>query len=110
RIDIRPTAGDSGYKANIRYNLPEPAENIRDHNIIIIYLLGGLLSSFYSIRFGLIVGISGGVLSSDIDIRLGDIMESVTRRSILADRDIKPPPKEDSRVIEFISNIYIKTL
>ncbi|KAJ5356070.1 hypothetical protein N7517_010679 [Penicillium concentricum] len=50
--------------------------NIRDHNIVITCLLSGLLSSFYSIRFGLMVGIGGGVPSSSADIRLGDIIVS----------------------------------
>jgi hypothetical protein len=35
-----------------------------------------LLSSFHSIRFGLMVGIGGGVPSSHADIRLGDIVVS----------------------------------
>jgi hypothetical protein len=35
-----------------------------------------LLSSFYAISFGFMVGIGGGVLSSRADIRLGDIVVS----------------------------------
>lgn len=35
-----------------------------------------LLSSFHSIRFGLMVGIGGGVPNRDADIRLGDIVVS----------------------------------
>jgi nucleoside phosphorylase len=63
--------------------------NIGDHNIVVTYLPSGvysnisaitvamqLLSSFRSIRFGLIVGIGGGVPSSNADIRLGDIVVS----------------------------------
>jgi nucleoside phosphorylase len=62
---------------------------IGEHNIVIACLPGGaygnvsaatvamqLLSSFHSIRFGLMVGIGGGVLSSNADIRLGDIVVS----------------------------------
>ncbi|KAJ5335777.1 uncharacterized protein N7506_005713 [Penicillium brevicompactum] len=61
--------------------------NIGDHNIVIASLPSGaygnvsaatvamqLLSSFHSIRFGLMVGIGGGVPSSKADIRLGDIV------------------------------------
>lgn len=40
-----------------------------------------LLSTFNSIRFGLLVGIGGGVPSSDIDIRLGDIVVSQPRNT-----------------------------
>ncbi|CRL30789.1 unnamed protein product [Penicillium camemberti] len=36
-----------------------------------------LLSSFYSIRFGLMVGIGGGVPNSNIDVRFGDIVKKV---------------------------------
>ncbi|KAJ5100914.1 hypothetical protein N7456_006966 [Penicillium angulare] len=63
--------------------------NIKEHNIVIACLPGGaygnvsaatvamqLLSSFHSIRFGLMVGIGGGVPSSNADIRLGDIVVS----------------------------------
>lgn len=63
--------------------------NIGDHNIVIASLPSGaygnvsaatgamqLLSSFHSIRFGLMVGIGGGVPSSKADIRLGDIVVS----------------------------------
>jgi nucleoside phosphorylase len=56
--------------------------NIGGHNIAITKCAYGdvssamaatqLLSSFPSIRFGLMVGIGGGVPSRDIDIRLGD--------------------------------------
>jgi nucleoside phosphorylase len=35
-----------------------------------------LLSSFHSVRIGLIVGIGGGLLSRNADIRLGDIVVS----------------------------------
>ncbi|KAJ5546496.1 hypothetical protein N7494_004081 [Penicillium frequentans] len=98
--------------------------NIEEHNIVIVCLPGGtygvvpaaivamqLLSTFSSIRFGLLVGIGGGVPSSNIDIRLGDIV-----RTGMLNR----PPKvlltalatiqahhliEDSRVVEFISDI-----
>ncbi|KAJ5195473.1 uncharacterized protein N7498_008911 [Penicillium cinerascens] len=68
--------------------------NIGEHNIVIAYLLGGaygivlaatvamhLLSSFHSIRFGLMVGIGGGVPSSNADIRLGDIVVSQPRET-----------------------------
>jgi nucleoside phosphorylase len=63
--------------------------NIGDHNIVIACLPSGaygnvsaatvamqLLSTFHSIRFGLMVGIGGGVPSSNADIRLGDIVVS----------------------------------
>ncbi|KAJ5955971.1 hypothetical protein N7501_010250 [Penicillium viridicatum] len=63
--------------------------NIGDHNIVIACLPSGaygnvsaatvamqLLSTFHSIRFGLMVGIGGGVPSSNTDIRLGDIVVS----------------------------------
>ncbi|GIJ99474.1 hypothetical protein Aspvir_001606 [Aspergillus viridinutans] len=63
--------------------------NIREHNVVIACLPSGaygtisaatvamqLLSSFPSIRFGLMVGIGGGVPSSRADIRLGDIVVS----------------------------------
>ncbi|CAG7953415.1 unnamed protein product [Penicillium nalgiovense] len=63
--------------------------NIGNHNIVIVCLPSGeygnvsaatvaiqLLSSFQSIRFGLMVGIGGGVPSSNADIRLGDIVVS----------------------------------
>ncbi|CAI7595833.1 unnamed protein product [Penicillium palitans] len=63
--------------------------NIGEHNIVIACLPSGaygnvsaatvamqLLSSFHSIRFGLMVGIGGGVPSSKADIRLGDIVVS----------------------------------
>ncbi|KAJ6006071.1 hypothetical protein N7451_004015 [Penicillium sp. IBT 35674x] len=66
--------------------------NIEEHNIVIACLPGGtygvvpaatvamqLLSTFNSIRFGLLVGIGGGVPSSNIDIRLGDIVVSQPR-------------------------------
>ena len=35
-----------------------------------------MLSSFPSIRFGLLVGIGGGVPSEETDIRLGDVVVS----------------------------------
>jgi nucleoside phosphorylase len=63
--------------------------NIGEHNIVIACLPSGaygtisaatvamhLLSSFHSIRFGLMVGIGGGVPSGHADIRLGDIIVS----------------------------------
>ncbi|KAJ5454982.1 hypothetical protein N7530_012751 [Penicillium desertorum] len=63
--------------------------NIGDQNIVIACLPSGaygnvsaatvamqLLSTFHSIRFGLMVGIGGGVPSSNADIRLGDIVVS----------------------------------
>jgi nucleoside phosphorylase len=62
---------------------------IGNHNIVIACLPAGvygttsaaivatqMLSSFGSIRFGLMVGIGGGVPSKDVDIRLGDIVVS----------------------------------
>jgi nucleoside phosphorylase len=62
---------------------------IGDHKIVIACLPSGLygttsaaivatqmLSSFRSIRFGLMVGIGGGVPSKETDIRLGDIVVS----------------------------------
>ena len=81
----------------IHPNLPRPPTdqntyilgNIEEHNIVIACLPSGaygivsaatvatqLLSSFPSIRFGLMVGIGGGVPSSNADIRLGDIVVS----------------------------------
>ncbi|KAJ5975009.1 hypothetical protein N7481_008716 [Penicillium waksmanii] len=81
----------------IHPNLPRPPTdqntyilgNIEKHNIVIACLPSGaygivsaatvatqLLSSFRSIRFGLMVGIGGGVPSSNADIRLGDIVVS----------------------------------
>ncbi|KAJ5517508.1 hypothetical protein N7527_009068 [Penicillium freii] len=63
--------------------------NIGDHNVVIACLPSGaygivsaatvamqLLSSFHSIRFGLMVGIGGGVPNGNADIRLGDIVVS----------------------------------
>lgn len=63
--------------------------NIKEHNIVIACLPSGdygivsantvamqLLSSFRSIRFGLMVGIGGGVPNSVADIRLGDVVVS----------------------------------
>jgi nucleoside phosphorylase len=35
-----------------------------------------LLASFYSVRFGLMVGIGGGVLNMNADVHLGDIVVS----------------------------------
>ena len=62
---------------------------IGPHNVVIACLPSGvygttsaaivatqMLSSFRSIRFGLMVGIGGGVPSKDVDIRLGDIVVS----------------------------------
>ena len=63
--------------------------NIGDYNIVIAYLPSGvysivsaaivtiqLLSSFYSIRFGLIVSISRRVPNDNADVRLSDIVVS----------------------------------
>lgn len=63
--------------------------SIKDHNVVIACLPSGdygivsantvamqLLSSFRSIRFGLMVGLGGGVPSDVADIRLGDIVVS----------------------------------
>ncbi|KAJ5712278.1 hypothetical protein N7493_008746 [Penicillium malachiteum] len=63
--------------------------NVGGHNVVIACLPGGsygnvsaaivatqLLSTFHSIRFGLMVGIGGGVPSKKVDIRLGDIVVS----------------------------------
>jgi nucleoside phosphorylase len=93
--------------------------NIGEHNIVIASLPSGaygtvsaatvaiqVLSSFPSIRFGLMVGIGGGVPSNKADIRLGDIVVSrptdtsgggdpvrpwknIKRWSLPADRDVK---------------------
>ena len=62
---------------------------IGNHNIVVACLPNGeygiasaatvatqLLSSFPSIRFGLMVGIGGGVPNKDVDIRLGDVVVS----------------------------------
>ena len=62
---------------------------IRAHNVVIACLPSGvygttsaatvanqMLSTFRSIRFGLMVGIGGGVPSSEADIRLGDVVVS----------------------------------
>ncbi|KAK6811339.1 hypothetical protein RU639_012789, partial [Aspergillus parasiticus] len=62
---------------------------IKKHNIVIACLPNGeygitsattvamqLLSSFHSIRFGLMVGIGGAVPNRDADIRLGDVVVS----------------------------------
>ncbi|KAF7139716.1 hypothetical protein CNMCM5793_007554 [Aspergillus hiratsukae] len=100
-----------------------------------------LLSSFHSIRFGLMVGIGGGVPSGHADIRLGDIVVSQPADTsggviqydlgkVLSGRQFKRtgmlnrPPKilltalatlqahhltEDSRIVEFISNIQVNT-
>ncbi|PKX90602.1 Pfs domain protein [Aspergillus novofumigatus IBT 16806] len=70
--------------------------HIGEHNIVVACLPSGeygiapattvamqLLSSFHSIRFGLMVGIGGGVPKEDKDIRLGDIVVSMLNR---------PPP------------------
>ncbi|CAG8903301.1 unnamed protein product [Penicillium egyptiacum] len=63
--------------------------SIGKHNVVIACLPYGqygiasattvamqLLSSFRSIRFGLMVGIAGGVPNEDVDIRLGDVVVS----------------------------------
>ncbi|KAJ5899180.1 hypothetical protein N7495_003924 [Penicillium taxi] len=99
--------------------------NIGEHNIVIACLPDGaygtvsaatvaiqLLSSFHSIRFGLMVGIGGGVPSSNADIRLGDIMVSQPRDTSggVIQYDLgKMLHDEDSRVHQFISDIDIKT-
>lgn len=62
---------------------------IGKHNVVIACLPSGqygiasattvamqLLSSFRSIRLGLMVGIGGGIPSGDVDIRLGDVVVS----------------------------------
>ena len=62
---------------------------IGEHNVVLCCLpsgvygpssaqgvAAGLLSSFPSIRFGLMVGVGGGVPSKDADIRLGDVVVS----------------------------------
>lgn len=62
---------------------------IKEHNVVIACLPSGdyglesantvsiqLLSSFHSIRFGLMVGIGGGVPNNIADIRLGDVVVS----------------------------------
>ncbi|THC95807.1 hypothetical protein EYZ11_004717 [Aspergillus tanneri] len=62
---------------------------VGNHNVVLACLPSGqhgttsatavaiqLLSSFCSVRFGLMVGIGGGIPSSDADIRLGDIVVS----------------------------------
>jgi nucleoside phosphorylase len=62
---------------------------IGDHNVVVACLPAGItgttsaatvtaqmLSSFQSIRFGLMVGIGGGVPSKERDIRLGDVVVS----------------------------------
>jgi nucleoside phosphorylase len=65
---------------------------IAEHNIVIACLPAGgygttsaavvagqMLSSFPSIRFGLLVGIGGGVPSEETDIRLGDVVVSTPK-------------------------------
>ncbi|KAE8391251.1 Pfs, NB-ARC and TPR domain protein [Aspergillus alliaceus] len=62
---------------------------IKKHNVVIACLPNGeygiasattvaiqLLSSFHSIRFGLMVGVGGAVPNRDADIRLGDVVVS----------------------------------
>src|SRR6266516_7806846 len=62
---------------------------IRAHNVTLACLLAGvtgtvsaarmatqMVSTFKSLRFGLMVGIGGGVPSQDNDIRLGDVVVS----------------------------------
>ncbi|CAG8003001.1 unnamed protein product [Penicillium nalgiovense] len=146
----------------IHPNLPRPATdqntyilgNIEEHNIVIACLPSGaygtvsaatvavqLLSSFHSIRFGLMVGIGGGVPSSNADIRLGDIVVSqpadtsggviqydlgkaLSGGEFQRTGMLNRPPKvlltalatlqahhftEDSRVLEFISDVQVKT-
>jgi len=64
------------------------------HNIVVACLPSGvygttsaatvaaqLLSSFGSVRFGLMVGIGGGVSSNETDIRLGNIVVSKPTKS-----------------------------
>ncbi|KAF7171284.1 hypothetical protein CNMCM6106_005681 [Aspergillus hiratsukae] len=128
--------------------------NIGEHNIVIACLPSGaygtisaatvamqLLSSFHSIRCGLMVGIGGGVPSSHADIRLGDVVVSqpadtsggviqydlgkaLSGGQFQRTGMLNRPPKilltalatlqahhltEDSRILEFISNIQVKT-
>lgn len=85
----------------VHRNLPVPSNDqntytlgrIGNHNIVVACLPNGeygiasaatvvtqLLSSFPSIRFGLMVGIGGGVPSNDADVRLGDIVVSKPTR------------------------------
>jgi nucleoside phosphorylase len=79
----KPTRQDPNDKNN--YTLGR----VGQHNIIIACLPGGvygtisaatvaiqMLSSFGSIKFGLMIGIGGGVPSSVHDIRLGDVVVS----------------------------------
>jgi hypothetical protein len=94
------TPGDGGRKADVGRNTPKSASpvdeskhvypgNIGNHNVVIACLPSGaygnvsaatvamqLLSSFHSIRFGLMVGRGGGVPNGNVDIRLGDIVVS----------------------------------
>ncbi|OOQ89534.1 hypothetical protein PEBR_07820 [Penicillium brasilianum] len=127
--------------------------NVGKHNVVIAGLPSGvygntsatsvgmqLLSSFPTVRIGLMVGIAGGVPSNDADIRLGDIVVSQPSGTLggvvqydlgklLSDGRftrtgmLNRPPKvlltalatlqahhltEESRVVEFISNIQAK--
>ncbi|KAJ5672866.1 hypothetical protein N7507_001993 [Penicillium longicatenatum] len=108
--------------------------NIRAHNIVITYLPGGvygivsaatvamhLLSSFHSIRFGLMVGIGGGdvVVSQPRDTSRGVIQYDLGK--VLHDGRfqrtgmLNQPPKvlltalTTLQVIKFLSNIHTKT-
>jgi nucleoside phosphorylase len=60
---------------------------IGNHNVVIACLPSGqygiasastvavqLLSTFYQVKFGLLVGIGGGIPSAEVDIRLGDVV------------------------------------
>ncbi|KAB8253480.1 purine and uridine phosphorylase [Aspergillus pseudonomiae] len=62
---------------------------VSNHNVVVACLPGGvygtisaaavashMISTFRSIRFGLMVGIGGGVPSQSVDIRLGDVVIS----------------------------------
>ena len=100
-MDMCLARGDGGCKADVGRNTPDftsPADGPKyvhswkyrgtQHRYCVVYRAGAygnisaatvgmqLLSSFHSIRFGLMVGIGGGVPSSNADIRLGDIVVS----------------------------------
>ena len=68
---------------------------IGEHNVVILCLPAGMtgkgaaatraaqmLSTFKSIRFGLMVGIGGGVPSTEHDIRLGDVVVSQPTKAV----------------------------
>lgn len=71
--------------SSIQYTL----DRIGSHNVALAYLPAGhmgigpaassagqAMSSFTSIRFGLMVGIGGGATGPDTDVRLGDVVLS----------------------------------